>query len=53
MGGDHCSGRLRPCTLEQLHENLKSLGLRVDDGMKRPDDICPGPGCEAPEAYAW
>jgi aryl-alcohol dehydrogenase-like predicted oxidoreductase len=43
-----------PRTLEQLHGNLKSLEVKLsDEVMKRLDEIWPGPGGEAPEAYAW
>jgi aryl-alcohol dehydrogenase-like predicted oxidoreductase len=43
-----------PRTLEQLHGNLKSLEVKLsDEVMKRLDEIWPGPGGAAPEAYAW
>ncbi len=43
-----------PRTLEQLHGNLKSLEVKLSgEVMKRLDEIWPGPGGEAPEAYAW
>jgi aryl-alcohol dehydrogenase-like predicted oxidoreductase len=43
-----------PRTLEQLHGNLKALEVKLsDEVMKRLDEIWPGPGGEAPEAYAW
>jgi aryl-alcohol dehydrogenase-like predicted oxidoreductase len=43
-----------PRTLEQLHGNLKSLEVKLsEEVMKRLDEIWPGPGGEAPEAYAW
>jgi aryl-alcohol dehydrogenase-like predicted oxidoreductase len=43
-----------PRTLEQLHGNLKSLEVKLsNEVMKRLDEIWPGPGGEAPEAYAW
>jgi aryl-alcohol dehydrogenase-like predicted oxidoreductase len=43
-----------PRTLEQLHGNLKSLEVKLsDEVMKRLNEIWPGPGGEAPEAYAW
>jgi aryl-alcohol dehydrogenase-like predicted oxidoreductase len=43
-----------PRTLEQLHGNLKSLEVKLSEElMKRLDEIWPGPGGEAPEAYAW
>ncbi len=43
-----------PRTLEQLKGNVAALDLRLDEEtMKRLDEIWPGPGGEAPEAYAW
>ena len=43
-----------PRTMEQLTQSLRSLELKLDaDALKRLDDIWPGPGGEAPEAYAW
>ncbi|UCF59766.1 MAG: aldo/keto reductase [Anaerolineaceae bacterium] len=43
-----------PRTLEQLEGNLKALELELDDEiLKKLDEIWPGPGGEAPEAYAW
>ena len=43
-----------PRTVEQLDGNLRSLEIRLgDDVMKRLDTIWPGPGGEAPEAFAW
>jgi aryl-alcohol dehydrogenase-like predicted oxidoreductase len=43
-----------PRTLDQLAGSLRALDLRLDDGtLKRLDEIWPGPGGEAPEAYAW
>ncbi len=43
-----------PRTLEQLHGNLKSLEVKLSEEiMKHLDEIWPGPGGEAPEAYAW
>ncbi|MFA3784014.1 aldo/keto reductase [Melioribacteraceae bacterium 4301-Me] len=43
-----------PRTLEQLEENVKSLELKLsDDVLKKLDEIWPGPGNQAPEAYAW
>jgi aryl-alcohol dehydrogenase-like predicted oxidoreductase len=43
-----------PRTIEQLDGNLRSLEIVLgEDTMKKLDEIWPGPGGEAPEAYAW
>lgn len=43
-----------PRTLEQLTGSLRALTLKLDEAtLKRLDEIWPGPGGEAPEAYAW
>ncbi|HEY45986.1 MAG: oxidoreductase [Anaerolineae bacterium SM23_ 63] len=43
-----------PRTMEQLEGNLHALELELDDEiLKKLDEIWPGPGGEAPEAYAW
>jgi aryl-alcohol dehydrogenase-like predicted oxidoreductase len=43
-----------PRTMEQLTGALRALEIRLDAAaMKRLDEIWPGPGGEAPEAYAW
>jgi NDP-hexose C3-ketoreductase / dTDP-4-oxo-2-deoxy-alpha-D-pentos-2-ene 2,3-reductase len=43
-----------PRTEEQLEGAFRSLEIRLDgDVMKRLDEIFPGPGGPAPEAYAW
>jgi aryl-alcohol dehydrogenase-like predicted oxidoreductase len=43
-----------PRTLEQLDGSLRALEIELrDEVMARLDDIWPGPGGEAPEAYAW
>ena len=43
-----------PRTMEQLQGNLNSLEIKLDDNvLQKIDDIWPGPGGEAPEAYAW
>lgn len=43
-----------PRTLEQLDGSLRALEIRLDEAiLKRLDEIWPGPGGEAPEAYAW
>ena len=43
-----------PRTLEQLDGSLRSVELKLKkDVLERLDDIFPGPGGPAPEAYAW
>ena len=43
-----------PRTMEQLTGALAALEIRLDaPALKRLDEIWPGPGGEAPEAYAW
>jgi aryl-alcohol dehydrogenase-like predicted oxidoreductase len=43
-----------PRTGEQLDGALHALELKLsDETMKRLDEIFPGPGGKAPEAYAW
>ncbi len=43
-----------PRTLDQLTGSLRSLELKLDEAaLKKLDEIWPGPGGEAPEAYAW
>lgn len=43
-----------PRTLEQLDGSLHALKLRLTkDQLKELDNLFPGPGGEAPEAYAW
>ena len=43
-----------PRTMSQLTEAAKALDLILGDGtLKQLDEIWPGPGGEAPEAYAW
>jgi aryl-alcohol dehydrogenase-like predicted oxidoreductase len=43
-----------PRTTEQLDGNVHALAIRLDEEtLKRIDAIWPGPGGEAPEAYAW
>jgi aryl-alcohol dehydrogenase-like predicted oxidoreductase len=43
-----------PRTMEQLTGSLRALELKLDEAtLKRLDEIWPGPGKEAPEAYAW
>ena len=43
-----------PRTIEQLRGSLRALEIEIDDDtMNRLDEIFPGPGGPAPEAYAW
>ncbi len=43
-----------PRTLEQFEGNLRALEIHLDEeAMQKLDEIWPGPGGEAPEAYAW
>jgi aryl-alcohol dehydrogenase-like predicted oxidoreductase len=43
-----------PRTVEQLHGMIEGLEtLLHDDELKALDNIWPGPGGEAPEAYSW
>ncbi|MFN2147943.1 MAG: aldo/keto reductase, partial [Anaerolineales bacterium] len=43
-----------PRTLEQLESSLQALELQFEsDVLTRMDEIWPGPGGPAPEAYAW
>jgi aryl-alcohol dehydrogenase-like predicted oxidoreductase len=43
-----------PASAEHLEGALKALEISLsDDVMKRLDEIFPGPGGMAPEAYAW
>ena len=43
-----------PRTVEQLRQNLNALCvILTPETLKKLDAIWPGPGGEAPEAYAW
>ena len=43
-----------PRTMEQFEQSLRALGFTLDDkALDRLDQIWPGPGGPAPEAYAW
>jgi aryl-alcohol dehydrogenase-like predicted oxidoreductase len=43
-----------PRTMEQLDGLLRALELQLDEAaIKKIDEIWPGPGGEAPKAYAW
>jgi len=41
-------------TLEQFERSLRAVELKLDESvLQRIDEIFPGPGGEAPNAYAW
>ena len=43
-----------PRTLEQLDSSMRAITLTLStETLKRLDDLFPGPGGPAPEAYAW
>lgn len=43
-----------PRTVGQLDQSLRALEIRLDDGfLAELDQLFPGPGGPAPEAYAW
>jgi aryl-alcohol dehydrogenase-like predicted oxidoreductase len=43
-----------PRTIEQLDGSMRVLDIELDDkALARLDEIFPGPGGTAPEAYAW
>ncbi|WP_216322399.1 aldo/keto reductase [Deinococcus aestuarii] len=43
-----------PRTLEQLEGNLRALNVKLsEETLRELDAIWPGPGGQAPEAYAW
>ncbi len=43
-----------PRTIEQLDGVMRALEIKLDEeALKRLDEIFPGPGGPAPEAYAW
>lgn len=43
-----------PRTIEQFEQNAKAVDLKLDEEtLKKLDEIWPGPGNQAPEAYAW
>jgi aryl-alcohol dehydrogenase-like predicted oxidoreductase len=43
-----------PRTLRQFEDALRAVELKLDEEvLKKLDEIFPGPGGEAPKAYAW
>ncbi|MBL8132683.1 MAG: aldo/keto reductase [Anaerolineae bacterium] len=43
-----------PRTLDQLEDNIHAMSIKLtDEQLKALDEIFPGPGGAAPEAYAW
>jgi NDP-hexose C3-ketoreductase / dTDP-4-oxo-2-deoxy-alpha-D-pentos-2-ene 2,3-reductase len=43
-----------PRTMDQLNDNVKSLEIKFsEETLKKLNEIWPGPGNQAPEAYAW
>lgn len=43
-----------PRTIEQLNGSLRALEIQLrEEQLKRLDELFPGPGGQAPEAYAW
>ncbi|MNN99931.1 Aldo/keto reductase family protein [compost metagenome] len=43
-----------PRTIEQFEDSLRVTEIVLDaDTLKKLDEIFPGPGRPAPEAYAW
>jgi aryl-alcohol dehydrogenase-like predicted oxidoreductase len=43
-----------PRTIEQFQKSLRAVEIKLDeDSLKRLDEIFPGPGGDAPRAYAW
>lgn len=43
-----------PRTLKQLEGSMRAIEVKLtEDVVKKLDEIWPGPGGEAPEAYAW
>jgi len=43
-----------PRTALQLQQNIKALAIKLaDETLAKLDEIWPGPGGEAPQAYAW
>lgn len=51
---DVTSPIIGPRTLDQLEGALRALDLQLtEEALKELDEIWPGPGGEAPQAYAW
>jgi aryl-alcohol dehydrogenase-like predicted oxidoreductase len=43
-----------PRTMEQLTGSIRAVEIKFSEGqLKKLDEIWPGPGGTAPEAYAW
>jgi aryl-alcohol dehydrogenase-like predicted oxidoreductase len=43
-----------PRTIQQLSDTMRAAEIRLDEAaLKRLDEIWPGPGGAAPEAYSW
>jgi aryl-alcohol dehydrogenase-like predicted oxidoreductase len=43
-----------PRTLKQFEDSLRAVEVKLDaEVLKKLDEIFPGPGGEAPQAYAW
>jgi aryl-alcohol dehydrogenase-like predicted oxidoreductase len=43
-----------PRTMEQLESAVRAASIQLDeDTLQKLDEIFPGPGGEAPNAYAW
>ena len=43
-----------PRTMEQFNDNVKAVDIELsEETLKKLDEIWPGPGNQAPEAYAW
>ena len=51
---DITSPIIGPRTIKQLEQNIEVLNIKLDeDTLNKLDEIWPGPGNQAPEAYAW
>jgi aryl-alcohol dehydrogenase-like predicted oxidoreductase len=43
-----------PRTVEQLESAVSALDIHLsEDDLRALDELFPGPGGQAPEAYAW
>ena len=43
-----------PRTMEQLESAVRAAAIKLDqETLDKLDEIFPGPGGEAPQAYAW